>query len=183
MRHGHACEAEGAAADTSSAKTGGTRLGCYFCNDIVAPLDSTRARTLDQQCTVTRPGLAPIASALAVELMVTLLHHPLRASAPADDATPISKPSAQPLGLLPHQIRGFVSHFDQLLPKTPAFPRCVACAPSVVAAFRRDNWSFVERALREPAYLEEITGLVELQNAAAIDDFADFDDSDDDGMM
>lgn len=127
MRHG----ASPLLDSQSSSEESQSRLGCYFCNDVVAPLDvskqiplqkfsclsmllcivvnplmtqllfintvwhseifvsvatnelllslvqSTANRTLDQQCTVTRPGLAPIAASLAVELAVALLHHPL----------------------------------------------------------------------------------------------------------
>ena len=53
-----------------------------------------------------------IASALAVELTVGLLHHPLGSCAPSDDAT---STAASPFGLLPHQIRGFIATFSHML--------------------------------------------------------------------
>ncbi|CRK23082.1 hypothetical protein BN1723_012892 [Verticillium longisporum] len=94
-------------------------LGCYFCNDVVAPVDSQKNLTLDQQCTVTRPGVAAIASAQLVELLASLLQHPLKhhAAAPQISAgahTPRDPPD-HALGLVPHQIRGFVSTFENLV--------------------------------------------------------------------
>lgn len=98
-----------------------SRLGCYFCTDVVAPENSSLNRTLDQQCTVTRPGLAPMAASTAVEMTVGLLHHPLRHRAPADDSAGRAKGlgaaeaaatsvttgdlNRQPLGALPHQVQ------------------------------------------------------------------------------
>ncbi|CAN0501885.1 unnamed protein product, partial [Ectocarpus sp. 8 AP-2014] len=78
--------AAAASAATAVRRATPSRLGCYFCTDVVAPENSSLNRTLDQQCTVTRPGLAPMAAATAVEMTVGLLHHPLRQRAPADDS-------------------------------------------------------------------------------------------------
>lgn len=105
--------------DAASGAATPSRLGCYFCTDVVAPENSSLNRTLDQQCTVTRPGLAPMAAATAVEMTVGLLHHPLRQRAPADDsarrakglgaaqaAASATEQGGHPLGALPHQVGG-----------------------------------------------------------------------------
>ncbi|OXV06615.1 hypothetical protein Egran_05617 [Elaphomyces granulatus] len=104
MRHGLKSEDDGA-----------LELGCYFCNDVVAPADSVKDQTLDQQCTVTRPGGAAIASALLVELFVSILQHPKGAAAPAS----ASQDDRHPLGLLPHQIRGFLYNFSNMSNEQP----------------------------------------------------------------
>lgn len=65
---------------TDQAQPRRQRLGCYFCNDVVAPLNSTVDRTLEQQCTVARPGLAAIAGdpvALLILLCMQLAQSPM----------------------------------------------------------------------------------------------------------
>lgn len=78
MRHGVKSDADQTSApiEVRAGEPYKGRLGCYYCNDIVAPMDSLTDRTLDQMCTVTRPGIASIASSTAVELMVSVLQHP-----------------------------------------------------------------------------------------------------------
>uniref|UniRef100_A0A6Q2YWN1 Ubiquitin-like modifier-activating enzyme ATG7 n=1 Tax=Esox lucius TaxID=8010 RepID=A0A6Q2YWN1_ESOLU len=117
----------------------GHRLGCYFCNDVVAPGDSTRDRTLDQQCTVSRPGLAMIAGALAVELMVSILQHSEGGYAVASSSDDRMNEPPTSLGLVPHQIRGFLSRFDNVLPASLAFDKCTACSQIVSSHTNRHS--------------------------------------------
>ena len=123
------------------------RLGCYFCHDVVAPTDSLTDRTLDQMCTVTRPGVAMMASSLAVELMTSLIQCKNSGS------------ETTVLGEVPHQIRGFLYNFSTLKLETPAYEHCPACSPKVIEAFTDSGWQFVKKALENPLYLEEISGL------------------------
>ncbi|KAI8092479.1 E1-like protein-activating enzyme Gsa7p/Apg7p [Halteromyces radiatus] len=135
-------------------------LGCYFCNDIVAPTDSLTDRTLDQQCTVTRPGLSAMAAALAVELMVSLLQHKDGIYAEADTAT---SQSSSILGLVPHQIRGFLAQFSNMLIVGQGYERCTACSKKVLDAFDQDPLALVKKVTNDSLVLEQITGLDEMK--------------------
>ncbi|KAM0303102.1 hypothetical protein HYE67_011012 [Fusarium culmorum] len=178
MRHG-----------TETSPEGQTPLGCYFCNDVVAPADSQKDQTLDQQCTVTRPGVAPIASALLVELLTSLLQHPLGKDAPAPQPTsgviPERDPPDHALGLVPHQIRGYTSTFQQIVIRGQSYDCCSACSPKILNAYRHDGWGFVKRALQEKEYVAELSGLAEVQRRAeemaAHVDWEEDDDLVDDG--
>ena len=148
----------------------GDKLGCYYCNDVVAPTDSTRDRTLDQQCTVSRPGLSMIAAALAVELLVSILQHPQRGLAPADSHSSQDDYNTESgLGLVPHQIRGFLSRFQNVVPASERFDMCTACSDTVLAHYRDEGFEFLLRVFNTPNYLEELTGLSKLY-AETLDD-------------
>ncbi|XP_073772262.1 ubiquitin-like modifier-activating enzyme ATG7 [Danio rerio] len=155
----------------------GHRLGCYFCNDVVAPGDSTRDRTLDQQCTVSRPGLAMIAGALAVELMVSVLQHPEGGYAVASSSDDRMNEPPTSLGLVPHQIRGFLSRFDNVLPASLAFDKCTACSPIVLENYEREGFQFLAKVFNSShSFLEDLTGLTLLHQetqAAEIWDMSD----------
>lgn len=136
--------AAGAAAAASSLPQ--QRLGCYFCNDVVAPVNSTIDRAMDQQCTVARPGLSAIAGALAAELMAAVLQHPLGTAAPpAGSAASQALAAAHelPLGEAPHMIRGQLGGFSQMCLTGQAFRQCTACSPAVVEQYRQRGAEFV----------------------------------------
>lgn len=155
-------------------------MGCYFCNDVVAPSDSLTDRTLDQQCTVTRPGLSGLASAIAVEMLASLLNHPSRVQAPADLST---SSSSTPLGIVPHQVRGFLGSFSNMILTGAAYDKCTACSDAILLKYAQDGTGFLLKALSDPAYLELVSGLTDMKKGMDKDDQdIDWDDDDPDQM-
>jgi ubiquitin-like modifier-activating enzyme ATG7 len=168
------------------------KLGCYFCNDIVAPADSLSDRTLDQMCTVTRPGLASIASSTAVELLVSLLQHPdgIRAPAPPPAQAPgsardvdVQEAGGSVLGLVPHQLRGFLAQFNNMLITGAAFDKCTGCSETILKAYEKEGFPMLLQAFNETGYLEKITGLDKLyaEGEAILESIENVDWEDDEG--
>ncbi|KAJ8472813.1 hypothetical protein ONZ51_g8261 [Trametes cubensis] len=165
----------------------GKRLGCYYCNDIVAPTDSLTDRTLDQMCTVTRPGLAPIAASTAVELLVSMIQHPEGIHAPAPppqtgNSETLPEGTESILGVVPHQLRGFLAQFRNVPIVGPAYSKCTGCSETVLQAYEKDGFAMLLRAFNETEFLPSLTGLDKLyeeaQAALEADDLVDAEEDD-----
>ncbi|KRX07613.1 Molybdenum cofactor biosynthesis, MoeB [Pseudocohnilembus persalinus] len=141
------------------------RLACYFCNDIAVPGNSMRDRTLDQQCTVTRPGLSFVSSAYASELLVSLLSHPLKIDCPAgEDREQLQQTD---LGIVPQHIRGNMSDFETQVYYGKAFNNCIACSDFILQEYNKNRDEFLLRVINDSQFLHQVAEI----------DFGTFDDN------
>jgi ubiquitin-like modifier-activating enzyme ATG7 len=63
------------------------------------------------------------------------------------------------LGLVPHQLRGFLAQFRTLLVTGAAYDRCTGCSETVLRAYEGGGFGMLLRAFNEGGYLERLTGL------------------------
>ena len=94
-------------------------------------------------------------------MTVSVLQHKEgpRASAPS---ALNSEQGDHPLGIVPHQIRGFLSSFQNIVTHGKRYNHCSACSEDILRAFSEGGWEFVERALNNTGYVEEVSGLAEV---------------------
>ncbi|CAK9817912.1 Ubiquitin-like modifier-activating enzyme ATG7 [Anthophora plagiata] len=176
QRHGTRNFTTPIAPDLDAKNPRGMDLGCYFCNDVTQPGNSQTDRTLDQQCTVSRPGLSQIAAGLAVELLVALLQHPQGIEAEAvvgNSSDNISSTDTELVGLLgcvPHTIRGSLWNYDTQLTITHRFTSCTACSVPVITEYKNRGLSFVLDACNIPNYLEKLSGLEQILKRPDLDE-------------
>ena len=101
---------------------------------------------------------------MLVELLVSILQHPDETRAPAPES-PNDDRGEHPLGLVPHQIRGYLYNFQNLLIRGKSYDCCSACSDRVVETYLKDGWEFVKRALNEQDYVAQLSGLAEVITA------------------
>lgn len=63
------------------------------------------------------------------------------------------------LGLIPHQIRGFLASFNNMLVVGDAYDRCTACSATVVEDYKKRGHEMLLQAFNEDKFLERLTGL------------------------
>ena len=95
--------------------------------------------------------------------MVTLLHHPLKGEAPADTDMNIQNSTESPFGVIPHSIRGFMTHYNNVLVTGLAYDKCTACSSKVLDQFKLRNFDFLLDVFNKPLILEDITGLTQIK--------------------
>ncbi|KMZ86612.1 hypothetical protein PVBG_04948, partial [Plasmodium vivax Brazil I] len=136
--------------------------GCFFCNDLHSPQNSSFGQPLDEKCTVSRGGLSSIGGGLSVELLVTLTQHPLGFFAPhtnrdqyvhsrqvhsrqvhtSQGAAANSLVSC--LGATPHIVSLNLAEFTMRKMYCGAFDRCMCCSEKVILSYQACPEAFVE---------------------------------------
>jgi len=110
--------------------------GCYFCTDPVAPGDTMSSRTIDEKCTITRPGVSFIASALAVEFYVDIVRG-------------VAKH---------HQIRYNLSDMRFQCDVTHKNAICSCCSVEILSELSDKRDAFIEDVKIEPSMISDLSG-------------------------
>jgi ubiquitin-like modifier-activating enzyme ATG7 len=138
------------------------KLGCYFCTDISTPGDTSGNRTLDQQCTISRPGVSMICSGLACELAMSCCNNALNRGDKDDD--------------IPHQLRGNLINYEMQQFNFIYNTNCVACSDNIVKRYKEDREGFALGVMNDPYFIEKTCGIHELIKNIKIDKDDDTDD-------
>src|SRR6476620_12322539 len=67
------------------------------------------------------------------------------------------------LGLVPHQIRGFLAQFSNMLLVGHGYDKCTACSDSILDSYKKDGIDFLISGLRDPSLLEKVAGLEKMK--------------------
>ncbi len=111
----------------------------------------------------------------------------MKGKAPASDKADAQMGGELPtdLGLVPHQLRGFLTHFNNMIVTSEQFDKCVACSDPVrslslaswhllltlgaqiVHEYKKRGFEFLLEAFNAPNVLEDLTGITKMKEESA----------------
>lgn len=119
-----------------------------------------------------------MASSLGVELLTSILNHPKgNAAAAREDHLQCDRST---LGILPQQIRGDLNTFETKCLYGEAYDKCTGCSQKIQTAYLSDRAQFMIQVCNDSDYLEELSGLAEMNRQINYDDVQSFGSSGDD---
>lgn len=83
------------------------------------------------------------------------------------------------LGILPQQLRGDLNTFEVKCLYGEAFDKCTGCSETIQEKYLADRETFMIRSCNDSDYLEEVSGLLAMNNAIDFNDVASFGSDDD----
>lgn len=122
-------------------------IACYFCSDIIEPINSTINATIDKKCTVSRGGVSAMASAMVSELMISCV------SCDKNKIDVLNKDT------IPQQIRGDISTFETKKHMIPSSPYCMACSDTVIQQYLTRRNEFIKDVIQTKKYLTKLLKL------------------------
>lgn len=86
--------------------------------------------------------------------------------------------------MVPHQIRGFLSRFKNLLIAGQAYDKCTACSDAILEAYENQGFEFLAKVFQDAKHLEDVTGLTQMKEESENLDmeWADDDEEEDEDM-
>ncbi|KAK8805375.1 hypothetical protein WA158_002031 [Blastocystis sp. Blastoise] len=156
---------------------------CYFCSDVVVPRDSSQYLSMDQSCTITRPGLASIAAGIGVELYISSIHEintlpkqvekQKSSDRTINNENNISSSTLSNeeensikqgyLGNIPDSIRFFLSSYSLCPQQSSSYSHCSACSESIQQDLYNNRINSIQCILCEDGYVESVVGLDSLK--------------------
>ena len=78
------------------------------------------------------------------------------------------------LSVLPQQIRGDLNTYDTRCMYGTNFNKCSGCSDIIYQAYKEDKYGFLLKACNQPDYLEDITGITQMNADINYDDIESF---------
>jgi len=140
--------------------------GCFFCNDVVGPVNSIAGKSPEERCSIVRAGLSSISAGYAVEKVIEMLQ---------PSAFGVSHPEN-----IVSIIRGSLEEGRLICSHVEPYECCTACSYRVQEEYEKYGIFFLLKVCNCEDYLENLSGITDQMGFVSDKVLDDLDTSEED---